>query len=291
MANGRPNRNAWCMSNYAPPRRPPLERDQQHKMVAGVCAGLGRHLDIDPVVFRILLTVLTLFGGLGILAYAAAWLLIPAAGESTSEAQRLTSGTNVYVAAAVGVLLLLGLMAFVGFVAHSFDTSVPLVFVVAAAVGIVIWHRESSTRQARRPVGGNRPDWNRPDRTDPAYPAHPAAQPQAWWQRPVTVHPEPEPQAHREPEPQSRQEPEPARAEDRIGSSGSEQAQPDENRVEDTDADITDSADGADADQHSGSVVGGGDVEGVVDGLDTGGGDDSHGPRAGLDLERDRDGD
>ncbi|MFJ1703080.1 PspC domain-containing protein [Kitasatospora sp. NPDC088346] len=64
----------------APPegaQRPPLTRSERHRVVAGVCGGLGRHLDIDPVVFRVVIAVLCLTGGLGLFLYGLAWLIVP----------------------------------------------------------------------------------------------------------------------------------------------------------------------------------------------------------------------
>jgi phage shock protein C len=46
-------------------------------VLAGVCGGLGRYFDVDPVLFRIGFVVLTLAGGFGILAYVLAWIFIP----------------------------------------------------------------------------------------------------------------------------------------------------------------------------------------------------------------------
>ncbi|MFC5667431.1 PspC domain-containing protein [Kitasatospora misakiensis] len=57
--------------------RPPLTRAERHRVVAGVCGGLGRHLDIDPVVFRVVTVVLCLSGGLGLFLYGLAWLIVP----------------------------------------------------------------------------------------------------------------------------------------------------------------------------------------------------------------------
>ena len=47
-------------------------------MVSGVAGGLGRYFGIDPVIVRIALLFLTLFGGAGVLLYVAAILLVPA---------------------------------------------------------------------------------------------------------------------------------------------------------------------------------------------------------------------
>src|SRR5688572_6616448 len=54
-----------------------LRRSTTDKHVAGVAGGLGRHLDIDPIIIRVAFVVLTFFGGAGLVAYGALWLLLP----------------------------------------------------------------------------------------------------------------------------------------------------------------------------------------------------------------------
>ncbi|MFJ4185832.1 PspC domain-containing protein [Kitasatospora sp. NPDC089509] len=68
------------------PERPPLTRAEHHRVVAGVCGGLGRHLDIDPVVFRVVTVVLCLSGGLGLFLYGLAWLIVPT--EDSADGRR-----------------------------------------------------------------------------------------------------------------------------------------------------------------------------------------------------------
>lgn len=47
-----------------------LQRDQENKMIFGVCSGLAKHFDIDPTVMRLIFAVTTLMGfGLPILLY------------------------------------------------------------------------------------------------------------------------------------------------------------------------------------------------------------------------------
>jgi len=69
-----------------------LRRSRTDRHVAGVSGGLGQYAGIDPLVFRILFVVLTVFGGSGILLYALGWLLVPEEGETESEGQRLLNG-------------------------------------------------------------------------------------------------------------------------------------------------------------------------------------------------------
>ncbi|MEW2405571.1 PspC domain-containing protein [Streptomyces griseoviridis] len=69
-----------------------LRRDQRHKVLAGVCSGLGRQCDMDPVIFRITLVVLSATGGIGLVFYGFAWLLLPYDDEEKNELRKLLTG-------------------------------------------------------------------------------------------------------------------------------------------------------------------------------------------------------
>jgi phage shock protein C len=58
--------------------RRPLERAREGRKIAGVCMGFARHLDIDVTLIRLVWLVLALAsGGLGLIAYVVAWIIIP----------------------------------------------------------------------------------------------------------------------------------------------------------------------------------------------------------------------
>lgn len=81
----------------APPPEPADEsgrfrRDRRHQMLGGVCAGLGRQCDMDPVIFRITLAVLSATGGIGLIFYGFAWLFVPYEDEDENEIRRLLTG-------------------------------------------------------------------------------------------------------------------------------------------------------------------------------------------------------
>ncbi|GGN24233.1 PspC domain-containing protein [Streptomyces fuscichromogenes] len=71
---------------------PRFRRDRRHKVIAGVCAGLGRHTDLDPVIFRITLAVLAATGGIGLLFYGFAWLFVPYEDDEENEVRKLLTG-------------------------------------------------------------------------------------------------------------------------------------------------------------------------------------------------------
>ncbi len=64
-------------------------RSRSDRMIAGVCGGVGRALNIDPVLIRVVIAVLAVAGGAGIPLYIAAWVLMPEEGSDTSAAQEV----------------------------------------------------------------------------------------------------------------------------------------------------------------------------------------------------------
>ncbi|MFJ1973238.1 PspC domain-containing protein [Streptomyces sp. NPDC087903] len=69
-----------------------FRRDRRSKTLAGVCAGLGRQCEMDPVIFRITLAVLAATGGIGLIFYGFAWLFVPYDDEDENEVRKLLTG-------------------------------------------------------------------------------------------------------------------------------------------------------------------------------------------------------
>lgn len=61
-----------------------LFRSKKDRFVAGVSGGLGEYFDIDPLVFRLVFILLTIFAGSGVIIYIICWILMPEAGEKRS---------------------------------------------------------------------------------------------------------------------------------------------------------------------------------------------------------------
>ena len=87
-----------------------LTRSTTDRKVAGVAGGLGRHLNVDPTVLRVLFVVLCFFGGAGFLLYGAAWLLVPEDGATEGKIATSPATRNGLLIAAgvVAMLILLG---------------------------------------------------------------------------------------------------------------------------------------------------------------------------------------
>lgn len=71
----------------APKRKRRLYRDPEHRVIGGVCGGLGAYFNMDPVILRIILVVLVFITqGAALLAYIVLWIAVP---KAVTTAQRL----------------------------------------------------------------------------------------------------------------------------------------------------------------------------------------------------------
>jgi phage shock protein C len=73
--------------SYTPPdgasaRKPRLTRSHRGRKIAGICAGLGKYLDIDPTIVRLIFIVLLFVGGSALLLYLILWVAMPLEEES-----------------------------------------------------------------------------------------------------------------------------------------------------------------------------------------------------------------
>lgn len=54
-----------------------LMRPRQGRKIAGVCAGFAEYFDLDVTLIRIVWVLCVVCGGVGALAYCAAWIIVP----------------------------------------------------------------------------------------------------------------------------------------------------------------------------------------------------------------------
>jgi phage shock protein PspC (stress-responsive transcriptional regulator) len=121
-----------------PPRR--LVRPREGRMIGGVCAGIGRYFNTDPVIVRIAAVVLALFGGAGVLLYVAALLLMPAEDSAAAAQATAASGdgrNRALVIAGVVLLLLVGWPFLLGGGFLFAGILIPIAVLVAA--GVLVW--------------------------------------------------------------------------------------------------------------------------------------------------------
>jgi phage shock protein C len=69
-----------------------LVRSRKGRMAAGICAGAAEYFGWDVTLVRVIVAVVSVItGGTGVLAYLAAWAIIPEEGEKASIAEDLIS--------------------------------------------------------------------------------------------------------------------------------------------------------------------------------------------------------
>jgi phage shock protein PspC (stress-responsive transcriptional regulator) len=69
-----------------------LVRSRKGRMVAGTCAGVAQYFAIDLILVRVIVGIASaITGGAGVLAYVAAWVIIPEEGEKTSITENFVS--------------------------------------------------------------------------------------------------------------------------------------------------------------------------------------------------------
>jgi phage shock protein PspC (stress-responsive transcriptional regulator) len=118
--------------------RPRIARGREHKVLAGVCDGAGRYFGVDPVIFRIVLAVLSLTGGIGLIIYGMGWLVIPQEGEEQSEAHRLMSGRIEGAPLTAVLMTLVGCGLYASMLGNGANQAFSLILLFATA-GAVYW--------------------------------------------------------------------------------------------------------------------------------------------------------
>lgn len=125
-----------------------LRRSVSDRYIAGVAGGLGRHFDIDPTIVRVLLAVLTLFGGAGALVYAVCWCFVPEEGKDRAAINISSDARKILLLAAAGVA---GLLA-VGDAFSGFNAGWPIASIAVVIAVILIARDRKADRRAASSV-------------------------------------------------------------------------------------------------------------------------------------------
>ena len=118
--------------------RGPIRRSPDVRVLAGVCGGVSRATGIDVTLVRLAFVLLALGSGIGVLAYAVAWLLVPIEGETTTIFSRAVNDRRGIrlVIAIIPVLVVVQIVAAALHVGYLGSFSWPL-FLAAGAVLLI----------------------------------------------------------------------------------------------------------------------------------------------------------
>ena len=164
---------AMTETTYGPPLRPPapppqpppqrLERDPDDKVLAGVCAAFARYTDTDPVLWRVTIAVLTVFGGAGLVLYVLGWALVPRTDQGSSFVERTLRGGDRGISAAGVVLVVVAGVVLLGILSDG--PGLGALLVVGAVAYLVARERREPRSGAYAVPYGPVP----PPIDDPAY--------------------------------------------------------------------------------------------------------------------------
>ncbi|MET8684025.1 PspC domain-containing protein [Streptomyces sp. NPDC004732] len=155
-----------------------FRRDRRQKKLGGVCAGLGRHCDMDPVIFRIGLAVLAITSGIGLVFYGFAWLFTPYEDEEENEARRLLSGRVDGQALTAVLFALVGCGVFLTLLNNGGALTFAAVLTLLLA-GAGYWSQQRDTLDADPVAAQAAAD------APPEAKAPPVAGGPSWWRDPI----------------------------------------------------------------------------------------------------------
>jgi phage shock protein PspC (stress-responsive transcriptional regulator) len=132
-----------------------LRRSSSDRYIAGVAGGLGRHFDVDPTIIRVVLAVLTFFGGAGVLVYGAVWLFVPEDGHATAPVEVGTDARRIIllVAGVIALSVVFGSPFFGGSWGHGFPLSLLVIGLICVALFATRDQRRQSRNQPPPPWG------------------------------------------------------------------------------------------------------------------------------------------
>jgi phage shock protein PspC (stress-responsive transcriptional regulator) len=73
-----------------------MYRDPDHRIIGGVCSGMGAYWDIDPVIVRIIFVALVLAGGIGALVYLILYIVLPEAKTTAQKIEMKGDPVNIH---------------------------------------------------------------------------------------------------------------------------------------------------------------------------------------------------
>jgi signal transduction histidine kinase len=135
--------------------RPSLRRSRSNRVIAGVAAGVGQHLGIDPMVVRLAFVLLTFALGFGLVVYLLLWLLArqePLDAVPSTTRRHLPRPTMRQILGSILVVAGIGLLLwFAGF----WFGEIMAWPVILAAIGFgILWARGGEEGTGRSLFGG-----------------------------------------------------------------------------------------------------------------------------------------
>lgn len=90
------NEGPSAQDKFSSPGYHRMYRDTDHRIIGGVCSGMGAYWNIDALIIRIIFCALALGGGLGILVYLILYIVIPEAKTIVQKIEMKGNPVNIH---------------------------------------------------------------------------------------------------------------------------------------------------------------------------------------------------
>jgi phage shock protein PspC (stress-responsive transcriptional regulator) len=90
------NEGPSSRDKFASPGYHRMYRDPDHRIIGGVCAGMGAYWDIDPLIVRIIFLALLLAGGIGAMVYIILYIVLPEAKTTAQKIEMKGEPVNIH---------------------------------------------------------------------------------------------------------------------------------------------------------------------------------------------------
>ena len=73
-----------------------MYRDTDHRVIGGVCSGMGAYWNLEPWLLRAIFIILAMTGGLGVLVYLILYIVIPEAKTTAQKIEMKGNPVNIH---------------------------------------------------------------------------------------------------------------------------------------------------------------------------------------------------
>lgn len=73
-----------------------MYRDPDHRIIGGVCSGMGAYWNVDPWIMRLIFFIVTVLGGLGVIIYLILYVVLPEAKSTSQKIEMKGEPVNIH---------------------------------------------------------------------------------------------------------------------------------------------------------------------------------------------------
>ncbi len=90
------NKGTSARDKFSSPGYHRMYRDPDHRLIGGVCSGIGAYWNIDPLIVRIIFVALILAGGIGVMVYLILYIVLPVARTTAQKIEMKGEPVNIH---------------------------------------------------------------------------------------------------------------------------------------------------------------------------------------------------